>query len=455
MISSIKTGIISYFKRSTSIDPLVVFRIVYGAVMTAGTVRFIMNDWVHLFYGVPEFFFSYYGFEWVKPIGEHALFVLYILMACSFFMVMLGAWYRLCSAISFFTFTYTELIDRTNYLNHYYFISLIAFLMLFMPAHRSFSIDTWRKPHLAVTHIPAVYIHILQLQLGIVYCYAGIAKLNYDWLIEAMPLKNWLIGRNNIPVIGWLFNYTWVPFFFSWFGMIYDLSIPFLLLTKRFRGIAYIAVVVFHVMTRILFQIGMFPFVMIGTTLIFFPAAIHTKILDWLKRILAIKRPEIAGGVYLTIPSVYAKNILVTLLIMYVTFQLIFPFRYVCYADKLFWTEQGYRFSWRVMLMEKAGVCYFYVSNPATGWKTEINNRDYLTAQQEKMMSTQPDMILQYAHHLGKVYHEKGIPEPEVRVLSYVTLNGRPSTLFIDPKVDLMKETDSFKPKNWILPSTY
>lgn len=455
MILSIKNNCQSYLKRSTSIAPLVVFRIVYGAVMTFSTIRFICKDWVHLFYGVPKFFFSYYGFEWIKPLNEQSMSILFILMAYSFFMVMIGAWYRIFSILSFLTFTYTELIDQTNYLNHYYFISLVAFIMLFMPAYRSFSIDTWRKPALAITHIPLVYIHIIQFQLAIVYFYAGIAKLNADWLLRAMPLKIWLIGRNHIEYIGWLFNFSWVCYFFSWFGMLYDLSIPFLLLSKRFRTIAYLLVVVFHVMTRILFQIGMFPFVMIGATLIFFPATFHLKVIAVLKKILTIKRTEIVDEIPLRFPSLAIPKILIGLLVLYMSFQIMFPFRNLLYPDKLFWTEQGYRFSWRVMLMEKMGVCYFYVSNPATGWKTEINNRNYLTAQQEKMMSTQPDMILQFAHYIGNVYHEKGISNPEVHVLSYVALNGRPSSLFIDPNVDLMKETDSFKRKKWIMPSMF
>jgi hypothetical protein len=451
MYFSIKTSIQSYFKRSTSIAPLVVFRIVYGAVMTYSAVRFILNDWVHQFYGIPKFFFSYYGFEWVKPLSEQGMLVVYIIMAASFFMVMLGAWYRIFSIVSFLTFTYTELIDQTNYLNHYYFISLVACIMLFAPAHRSFSVDTWRKPALALTHIPVIFIHIIQLQLGIVYFYAGIAKLNYDWLIEAMPLKIWLVSRNDIPLIGPLFNYVWVPYAFSWFGMLYDLSIPFLLLSKRYRGLAYIAVIVFHIMTRVLFQIGMFPFVMIGATLVFFPANFHQKIIAGLKKILQIKRHEITQRYYVFRQTI-AEKILFVILIVYVLFQLIFPFRYVCYPDKLFWTEQGFRFSWRVMLMEKMGACYFYVRNPETGGQTEVNIHKYLTPQQEKMMSTQPDMILQFAHHLGKEYQQQGIKNPEVRVLSYVAFNGRMSELFIDPKVDLMKEKDSFCTKKWIKP---
>jgi hypothetical protein len=36
----------------------------------------------------------------------------------------------------------------------------------------------------------------------------------------------------------------------------------------------------------------------------------------------------------------------------FIAFQLLFPFRYLCYPNELFWTEE-FRFSWRVMLMEK------------------------------------------------------------------------------------------------------
>ncbi|ABG57956.1 HTTM domain-containing protein [Cytophaga hutchinsonii] len=446
-------SVTDYFRRSTSIAPLVVFRIVYGLIMTVSTIRFIANDWVHLFYGIPKFFFSYYGFEWVKPLNEHGMLIIYLLMALSFFMVMVGAWYRFFSVLSFLTFTYTELIDQTNYLNHYYFISLVALIMLFVPAHRACSVDTWRKPELYCSDIPVVFIHVIQLQVGIVYFYAGLAKINTDWLIHAMPLKIWLISRNDIPIIGAMFNHTLIPYFFSWFGMLYDLGIPFLLLTKKYRTIAYAAVIVFHVLTRIIFQIGMFPFVMIGATLIFFPASFHNKILVCLKQLFCVKSKPVDFINGYTFSNTGVNKLCMMLLIIYVTFQLLFPLRFLLYSDKLFWTEQGYRFSWRVMLMEKMGTCYFYVRNPVTGLQTEVDTREYLTPQQEKMMSTQPDMILQFAHYLGKLYKEKGVPYPEVRVVSYVAVNGRPSKRFIDARVDLMKETESFKEKTWILPS--
>ena len=115
----------------------------------------------------------------------------------------------------------------------------------------------------------------------------------------------------------------------------------------------------------------------------------------------------------------------------------------------MFWTEQGYRFSWRVMLIEKAGTA-FLCYHPETGNRGEVNNCDFLTPNQEKMMATQPDLILQYAHIIKEV-ESRGLKDPIINAEVYVTLNGSRSKLFIDPEVDLTTLQDNFKPKEWIL----
>jgi hypothetical protein len=68
------------------------------------------------------------------------------------------------------------------------------------------------------------------------------------------------------------------------------------------------------------------------------------------------------------------------------------------------------------------------------------------------MMSTQPDLILKYAHFLAAQYKKKGIGEPEVFGEIYVSLNGERSRLFIDSTVDLAKEPLSWGHYNWVLP---
>lgn len=102
--------------------------------------------------------------------------------------------------------------------------------------------------------------------------------------------------------------------------------------------------------------------------------------------------------------------------------------------------------------MEKAGHITFFVINPESGKKTHIINSDYLSPLQEKMMATQPDMILQFAHFLKEEYQEKGIPAPLVKADSYVSLNGSGSKRYIDPETDLAKITDGFAHKTWLLP---
>ena len=437
---------------------LSVFRIVFGVVMIFSVLRTIAKGWVKTLYIDPTFYFSYYGFEWVKPLGTLGMYALFILMVISAFGILIGLYYRINAVIFFISFTYVELIDKANYLNHYYLVSLISFLLIFIPAHYGFSLDCLRKPSLLKRGIHIWAVHILKIQIGIVYFFAGVAKLNPDWLLEALPLKIWLPAKAEVPIIGtWLLREE-VSYLFSWFGALYDLSVAFLLLYSRTRIFAYVAVIVFHIATAVLFPIGVFPYVMIGFTLIFFPATFHEKIIAQIKTLLN----RLDNALYLSqffkaasvMPDrprfVLGKKWLTAGLSLYLLWQLLMPFRYLLYPNKLFWSEQGYRFSWRVMLMEKAGQAFFYVKNLDTGRTEEVRNSDYLTPHQEQMMSTQPDMILQFAHYLKQQYALRSMPRVTVTTECYVTLNGTMSRLLIDPSIDLTQQTDGLAHKYWI-----
>ena len=436
-----------YLTAPVSAAPLAVFRVIFGGMMLASILRFMGKGWVTELYVQPKVYFSYYGFEWVQPLGEAGMYALFTLMALAALGIMLGLFYRLSALLFFLSFTYVELIDKTNYLNHYYFVSVVALLLVLVPAHRHFSLDVLRRPQSWASLVPRWTILIFQLQMGLVYFYAGLAKLNPDWLLEAMPLRYWLPAHTHLPLIGPLFDEVWVAFAFCWFGALYDLTIPFLLAWRKSRLVAYATVVVFHVLTAVLFQIGMFPYIMIVSTLIFFSAGFHERLLAWFRGVAQVRLPASP-----TVAGVAGQPLLLSLLALYFVLQVLVPWRFVLYPGSLFWTEQGYRFSWRVMLMEKAGTAFFYVRDPATGYEVEINNREYLTVNQEKMMATQPDMILQYAHMLQQDFAARGIPGAQVRAEVYVSMNGRGSRLFIDPTVNLAAEKETFRPKLWILP---
>lgn len=437
---------------SKHIAPLAVLRIAFGVIMLISTIRFILKGWIDAFYIKPKFHFTFYGFDWVKPLGATGMYALFALLTLTAILVTIGLCYRLSIITFFLCFTYVELIDKTTYLNHYYFISVMAFLMILVPANRYFAIDMLRKPALAVTRVPAWTINIFKLQLLLVYLFAGISKLNYDWLIAAMPLKIWLPANSQMPIIGGLLSQTWVAYVFSWFGAVFDLFIGFLLLIPATRKPAYFMVIVFHLVTGWFFKIGMFPYIMIFVTIIFFSENTHIRIIRFLKTIISKpgKTQSLPGNTYHI--NAAKRNIIYAILLLHFTIQLLLPFRYLLYPGELYWTEEGYRFSWRVMLMEKGGTAFFHVKDPQTGRQSEIINSNYLTNFQESMMATQPDMILQYAHFLAQEYEKKGIKNPVVTAESYVTLNGSGSKMYIDSTVNLAKEQETFDHKKWILP---
>ena len=424
--------IMTEINKPVSITPLVRFRIVFGLLMFASLIRFWVRGWIDTVYIKPPFHFSYSGFEWVKTLGSPGMYILFLVVIVAALFIALGFFYRIAAAAFFLGFTYVELIDVTTYLNHYYFISLVAFLMIWLPANKKFSLDVYFKRTAPAEVVPAWTVGIIRFQLAVVYIFAGLAKLNYDWLIEAQPMKTWLPAKSHLPIVGSLMYKEWVAYLFSWFGAVYDLFIVFFLINKKTRPVAYFFVVVFHVATAIFFPgIGMFPYVMIASTLIFFPGK------------------KIEGAV--EVPVKYPSFIPYALL-FYAVIQILVPLRFLLYPGHLFWHEEGYRFSWRVMLMEKAGAAYFRVKEKDSGRRFEVSNSEFLTPLQEKMMSTQPDMIVKYAKYLAEVYEKRGIKEPEVNAEIYVTLNGARSRLFIDSTVNLAAQKIGWHHYNWVLP---
>jgi hypothetical protein len=298
--------------------------------------------------------------------------------------------------------------------------------------------------------IPAWCLNIFKFQIGCVYFFAGIAKLNYYWLFEAQPLSNWLKHQTDLMSIGQFMKYKSTAIIFSWVGCFFDLSVSFFLLFKKTRIPAYLAIVFFHTLTGIMFPIGVFPIVMIALTTIFFSPILFVNLFG-----------KFSTDTLLETNS-KKKNHLkwtVALLSFYLIIQVIMPFRYLLYPGNLFWTEQGYRFSWRVMLIEKVGYVNFFVIPDTGQGKKMIEENQYLTLQQTKQMSTQPDMILQFAHFLREEYKNKEfiengdtikIGQPKVFVTAYANLFNKGTHLLIDPQTDLSTVPFNLYNRTWI-----
>lgn len=437
-----------------SIAPLVTFRILFGAATFISTLRFLLLGWVDLHFVNTQVQFKYFGFYWVDVLPANAMYFIHGLMLLASLGIMLGAYYRLATIIFFVCFTYCELVDITYYLNHYYFVSLVSFLLIWVPAHSWFSVDVKRRSSVKNNLIPAWCIYVFKAQLLLVYFFAGIAKINYDWLIDAMPLRLWLPANNNLPPVGWLFNYPATAYVFSWAGMLFDVFVGLFLLIPKTRLWAWLIVVFFHAITGVLFQIGVFPLVMILSTLIFFGESFHVKMQQVLGKILGLNKyiHVIETNVLKSSLSVFKQNVVTVLLIIWFSFHVLFPLRFVLYPGKLFWTEEGYRFGWRVMLMEKAGTATFYLTDAGNGKEGVVDNTQFLNPHQEKQMAMQPDLILQYAQFLKNHYENQGVKINKVRAEVYVTLNAKPSKLLFSDTLNLLQLSDSWTPKTWILP---
>jgi len=116
----------TYLNKNTKAASLAVFRILFGLIMSFGIVRFWYKGWIEKLYLLPKFHFHYSGFEWVQVPGKWTYLLFLIAFLSSLFFVF-GYKYKLSIIIFFLSFTMIELLDKTTYLNHYYFVSVIRY----------------------------------------------------------------------------------------------------------------------------------------------------------------------------------------------------------------------------------------------------------------------------------------------------------------------------------------
>jgi vitamin K-dependent gamma-carboxylase len=412
------------------------WRVLMGLLFAAIPARFVSMGWIDRFYVRPTYLFPFWGFEWLPRPDASVLTACFEILVIAGLCVACGFLYRVASAIYFLIFSYIELLDVTTYLNHYYLVGLLALLMTALPLHRHFSLDAWLWPSRRRATHPAFFTWLLRAQVATVYFHAALAKVSVDWLLYGQPLGIWLGARADLPGIGLLGAQPWAGLAMSWAGFLYDLTIVLWLSWRRTRALAYVLVLSFHAMTRVLFDIGMFPFIMSIATLVFWDPS-------WPRR-FARAQPNLA------VPSSAPKRVFpLALAGVWALVQLVLPLRASAYGGNVLWHEQGMRWSWRVMCREKNGSVTYRVRAP--GWPREqyVSPRRYLTRDQEDEFATQPDMILRLAHHIRDEYLRDG-ERVEVRVDALVSLNGRPMEPLIDPDVDLAQVPDTLGIASWI-----
>lgn len=432
---------------------LAIFRMAFGAIMLWQAFRYLSQGLIDRYWIEPIFHFTYPGFAWVQPWSGGGMYFHVAAMGGLAALIAVGLRFRLATFLFFFVFTYLFLLEHALYLNHYYFVCLISFLLIFVPAHRCWSVDATRNGGSRSTTVPFWTVALLRAQMAIVYFFGGIAKLHADWF-QGRSMQIWLEDKADHPVVGQLFERSETFLAIAWSGVAFDLLIVPFLLWKRTRMAAFGAAVCFHLLNAWFFRIGIFPWFSIAATTLFFepdwPRAAWRKMRGWWMH--SREEPFIARSAPVVFPLELERRTRVMWpLAVYMGFQILIPLRHWLYPGDVNWTEEGHEFSWQMKLRDKSAKIEFLIFDPQerSVWREPV--LVHLKKWQARAMVKRPELIRQFAHYLARVTAEELGRDVKVRVNSTVSLNGAPEAVMIDPGTDLGHEPYRIGPAPWIV----
>ncbi|MCB0633141.1 MAG: HTTM domain-containing protein, partial [Lewinella sp.] len=265
--------------RPVDIASLVFFRIVFGVLALSD----IAGTWLYYHleknaFDPQQFQFRYYGFEWVHPFPEPWISAIFISLILAAMGIIVGRWYRFFTIYFAVGYIYTFLLEKSNYLNHGYLFCWLAVIMIFLPADRQWSWAVWKHPAQRRDIIPFRSLFVLRFLIGVVYFFGGVAKINGDWL-RGVPLVDWMAYKSSLPVIGPVLGMSWTPYFMAYVGVMLDLTVAFFLLNRRIRPWAFALVICFHLLNMLIFNIGIFPYLSVALTALYFPPDFPRKMI--------------------------------------------------------------------------------------------------------------------------------------------------------------------------------
>lgn len=418
------------------------WRIAFGLLIAIEAFGAISTGWVRRTFVEPDFTFNFIGFEFLQPLPGDGMYYYFALMGVFGLMVMFGYKYRIGMLGYAIMWSAVYLMQKTSYNNHYYLLMIICWLMVFLPAHRSLSLDALWKPKLRSISCPRWVYLVVILLIWIVYTYASVAKIYPDWLNGTAP-RLFMNGKKDYWLIGEILQKRWVHLSIAYFGIVFDLIIIPLFLWRRTRVFALVISVFFHLFNSVVFQIGIFPYMSLAFAFFFFSS-------ETLKERFFLKRPVYQGNEVI-VPSY--KPLFVGVFSVFFMVMFLLPLRHWIIKDDVLWTEEGHRLSWRMMLRSKRGQISFWTVDKETGNRRIFVHSDLLSKKQRNSVRTKPDMIWQLAQRIHQIKLKEG-EDVAVKVTSRVKVNGGEYFEFIDPDVDLAAvKWDHLRHHDWIRPS--
>lgn len=472
---------------------LIWFRVAFGLSIAWEMWRHITHGWVALYWIEPKILFPYWPFTFVRPWPFPWMMYAHVVVVGLAGLTFAAGWrYRASAAVVFFGFTWLFLLDQSRYLNHFYLISLLAFVSMWLPLNRELSLDVGAGRVEPSTTVPAWSLYAVRFMVGVPYFFGGVAKIGSDWL-SGYPMRDWLLEHSDLPVVGPFLDTEAAVVFFSWGGLLFDLLIVPTLMWRRTRVLGLALMMSFHLMNSRLFMIGIFPWMMILVTLVFLPPDWPRRVWDDVRNTRRPAAALLAGALVgcmigFGLPSqpspvnVVIASIGVGVLFweaasygwdhgrtfaplsaatvsragfacgtVFVLVQLLVPLRHLLIPGNVHWTEEGHRWSWHMKLRDKeADDFYFLVDPPGDGRPYIFKPRELVSRHQLDKVANTPEMIVLLAHEIAK---RSGIPGVAVYARSRIRLNGRHGQPMVDPHQDLTKiDVPWWPPAPWILP---
>lgn len=482
---------------------LAIFRIGFGVIVAWDVWRKYDRGLIGLHYVDPDHHFTWWLFDWVRPHHGFGIYIAFAVLAVAALFLAAGLYSRVAATVVCAGLAYWFLLDKLRYLNHHYLAVLLALLLIVVPAQAAWSLDAKRRRDPGRPAVPAWAVWLIRFQVGAPYFFAGIAKLNFDWLVRTEPMRLWLSLNTDFPLVGQFFTDEVVIRLLTWGSTLLDLTVPFLLLHRRTRVPAFGIALLFHFVNARIFTIGIFPWLMIVATTIFFEPDWPRRLADsarrgpaWLRATLLTAFgvgfaiggflpktfaliPAVIGGfgvvvlVFHLTPGGARKiaspastdergapvrqgfamqRALAVFLAAWVAIQILLPLRHFAIPGNTHWTEEGNRFAWHMLLKHSEAKLAVVVTDSVTREARIEDLERFVTPNQLRGVKS-PDLILQLTHIIEDHYRRHRRQDVEVRVGLTKSLNLRPEQLLIDPKLDLTEVPRPYlPPADWIVP---
>ncbi len=420
-----------------------IFRILCGLLLSGFfLVRFANKDYIDATFVKAQILFKYPGLEFIEIGPSWLIYLLCYSLSVAAILLTIGLFYRVVSIYLLIAYGYLFFLDMTLGNNHFYLFIILFLFFSVTNCHHYYSVDAkFRKTQ---TSIPSWHLNLFRFQFFMAYFMGGIAKINSDWL--TLKTTRAMVDGRLWEMSDQLANFF--AAFFAYGGLLFDLIIPFMLFFKQGRKWALPIIIFFNITNRFMHEIDIFPLLMLASFILFIPPANVEHFLS--KKIKSINVKPISTQLAVTRLK---KTVITFALTLFISFQVLFPFRHLAIPGNILWTGDGYAFSWHMMTSFSGGMVKFKVRDKITNEVFWISPEDHLNPRQHKFLFRYPHLSVQFANLLEEIAIRDGLIDPEVTVILKVSLNGRGHQYMIDPGLDLTQvNINPFGADPWVLP---